>query len=392
MPCFYKHLCLLLILLGYSLDVRAINQIQIEKVLILTNRNSHQNLTTRVLFPENNSLFLQASESSILIYFSSGHKSDYEYTLKYFNYDTYRTSDNTILFTNLPSGDYELKIVDRFHKEIRPGYLKISIEAPIWQRWWFLPMMFVYGLFFVAIFLYLFFLYRTRNQLHFQSLKHELEIKALRAQMNPHFIFNSLSTIDSYIARKQWNEASDCLQKFSKLIRQILENSENPTISIEKELATLRLYIELEQARFAGTFAYRIEVDDDLQDASFQIPPLMLQPFAENAILHGLRHLEGRKGLLLIKLQIASRNDKEYLFCQIEDNGIGRKASAELNRQYREAHKSMGMNVTFERIAAHQAHYGAQMKTEIEDLTVPATGTVVRIWLPLLENYPEVKH
>ncbi|RDB03419.1 sensor histidine kinase [Runella aurantiaca] len=296
---------------------------------------------------------------------------------------------NVINYANLLGGDYELKI-----KNLTNGHtatLQFYIEPVFWEQWWFAPLIFLITMAIMGIVFYFFFLYNTRIQLHFQSLKHELEIKALRAQMNPHFIFNSLSTIDSYIARKQWNEASDCLQKFSKLIRQILENSENSTISIEKELATLRLYIELEEARFSHTFVSRIEVDEDLLDASFQIPPLMLQPFAENAILHGLRHLEGRQGLLLVQLQIASRNDKEYLFCQIEDNGIGRKASSELNNQYREPHKSMGINVTFERIAAHQAHYGPQIKTEIEDLTVPDTGTIVRIWLPLFENYQKVK-
>lgn len=135
-------------------DLKAKDHISIEKVIVLTNRNSHDSKTAnKVVFPENNLLELNYSENSILIFFNSTEKSTYEYTLKYFNYDTYTTSENTILFTNLPSGDYELKIVDKFHKEVKPVYLKIYIEAPIWQRWWFLPVLFSYGLFLIAIFL-----------------------------------------------------------------------------------------------------------------------------------------------------------------------------------------------------------------------------------------------
>ncbi|WP_428660722.1 sensor histidine kinase [Runella sp.] len=291
---------------------------------------------------------------------------------------------NSIHYANLLGGEYTLKVTNGTNGHT--ATLNFYIEPVFWEQWWFAPLIFLMAMAVIGVVFYFFFLYNTRSQLHFQSLRHELEIKALRAQMNPHFIFNSLNTIDAYILRKRFVEASDCLQKFSKLIRQILENSEYPVISIDKELATLRQYIEMERERFGDTFTYLIEAMPRLLSSNCQIPPLLLQPFVENAILHGLRHLKDRKGILSIKLEVILINGNEALYCRIEDNGIGRKASTELNEKYREYHKSMGMNVTFERIAAHQALYGAQMQTRIEDLSAPHTGTIVYIWLPLIKQ------
>ena len=296
---------------------------------------------------------------------------------------------NVINFNNLAGGDYTLTFINLKNGHSRE--LKFSVAFVFWQRWWFSPFLFLITSIILGIIFYFIFLIRTRSKLHLQSVRHELEIKALRAQMNPHFIFNCLNTIDAYIVRKQFIEASDCLQKFSQLIRHILENSEFQTIRLDQEIKTLRLYIELEQERFAHTFRYELTVDPSLMEDSYQIPPLLLQPFVENAILHGLRHLKNREGMLKISLQQALVNQKESLFCQIEDNGIGREASAHLNEHHREHHKSMGMNVTFERITAHQAHYGELMKTQIEDLSSPHTGTVVRLWLPLLTQFWQKK-
>jgi two-component sensor histidine kinase len=331
------------------------------------------------------------TQNFLFIYFKSPRKSStYEYQLM--GLETYFTSTTNqyIYYPNLPEGSYTLVIRERAANQPSTT-LKIIVEGPFWQQWWFAPVGFLSVLGMMGLIFYLFFFYRTRQQLHLQSVRHELEIKALRAQMNPHFIFNCLSTIDAYIVRKQFMEASDCLQKFSQLIRLILENSEFQTIRIDQEIKTLRLYIELEQERFAHTFQYELMVDPSLLEDSYQIPPLLLQPFVENAILHGLRHLKNKEGRLRITLQQIVLNQKESLFCEIEDNGIGREASAKLNEHYRERHKSMGMNVTFERIVAHQAHYGERMKTQIEDLTDPHTGTVVRIWLPLLTQFWQKK-
>ncbi|MFN8345974.1 MAG: histidine kinase [Spirosomataceae bacterium] len=327
------------------------------------------------------------AQNFLFIYFTSTPKNRAcEYRL--IGLETYFTATTNpyIYYPNLPEGVYTLVLRARGANE-PTATLKIIVEGPFWQQWWFAPLVFVFILSLMGLVFYLFFFYRTQQQLHLQSVKYELEIKALRAQMSPHFIFNCLNTIDAYIVRKQFTEASDSLQKFSRLVRHILENSEFQTIGIDKEIETLRLYIELEQERFARTFRYELTIAPSLLEDSYQIPPLLLQPFVENAILHGLRHLKNREGMLSISLQQISVNQKESLFCQIEDNGIGREASAKLNEHPRDHHKSMGMNVTFERITAHQAHYGELIKTQIEDLSSPHTGTVVRLWLPLLTQF-----
>jgi two-component sensor histidine kinase len=370
----------------FGLTLGAAQGIKIDSVVApaLPHNNRQESFTFKAVGRE---IRVKPTQNFLFIYFKSPRKSStYEYRLM--GLETYfiTTTNQYIYYPNLPEGIYTLVIRERATNQ-PPTTLKIIVEGPFWQQWWFAPVAFLFVLSTMGIIFYIFFFYRTRQQLYLQTVKYELEIKALRAQMNPHFIFNCLNTIDAYIVRKQFIEASDCLQKFSQLIRHILENSEFQTISIDQEIKTLRLYIELEQERFAHTFQYELAVDPSLTEDSYQIPPLLLQPFVENAILHGLRHLKNKDGMLRINLQQIVLNQKESLFCQIEDNGIGREASAKLNEHHRERHKSMGMNVTFERIAAHQAHYGELMKTQIEDLSHPHTGTVVRLWLPLLTQF-----
>lgn len=284
-------------------------------------------------------------------------------------------NSNQIVFSNFSGGEYEI-IIKNLHNH-HQKHLFFKIKYSFWQRWWFIPLVFLIILLILGIVLYFFYIIRLRQQLRLQSVRYELEIKALRAQMNPHFIFNSMNTIDAYILRKKFVEASDCLQKFSKLIRQILENSENQTIRIAQELATLKLYIELEQERFSHSFSYQIDIQPELLEKDYQIPPLLIQPFVENAILHGIRHLTERKGEVLVKLSMLN----EILMIEIKDNGIGRNASTVVNQQRQESHKSMGVDITMERIATYQALYGDKMETHISDL---AEGTKVEMKLPLI--------
>jgi two-component sensor histidine kinase len=291
-------------------------------------------------------------------------------------------NQNKVLVSNLLGGKYKFIVANKEKKVIQK--LDFEVELFIWQNWWFLPLIFLFSAIIVSMLTYLFSLYRLRQQLRLQAVRHELEIKALRAQMNPHFIFNSMNTIDAYILRKRFIEASDCLQKFSKLIRRILESSENQTISIQNEIETLQLYIELEQERFSNSFDYKIEVEPVLLDNNYQIPPLLLQPFVENAILHGIRHLTDRKGELKITLSTTKTppSGAGGLVAMVEDNGIGRKTSAQINKERQSSHQSMGMDITMERISTYQAIYGDKMETKIIDLE---QGTRVEIQLPLLK-------
>ena len=198
----------------------------------------------------------------------------------------------------------------------------------------------------------------AENELHIQKLESErskaalqqqatdLELQALRAQMNPHFIFNCLSSINRFILKNEPEIASDYLTKFSRLIRMVLNNSKNSLIILEDELEMLRLYLDLERLRFKNSFDYSISFYNHFDVLSIFIPPLLLQPFAENAIWHGLMHKEGQ-GML----ELAFELQKNVLNCYITDNGVGRKKAEALKSKSAEKQKSMGMQITAERIA-----------------------------------------
>jgi LytS/YehU family sensor histidine kinase len=206
----------------------------------------------------------------------------------------------------------------------------------------------------------------------------EVEMKALRAQMNPHFLFNSLNSINNFILKNDADNASAYLTRFARLVRLILDNSRHEWVSLEQELQALKLYIELEQLRFDQTFRYYIQVGAGVDVNHCQIPPMMLQPYVENAIWHGLLHRNTEGGILLINLALDGR---DQLKITIEDNGVGRKASALRKSQQRSMHKqSHGMQITSERLDTINAVYQIDARSSIDDLydaTGRAAGTRV---------------
>ncbi|WP_041257677.1 7TM diverse intracellular signaling domain-containing protein [Fibrella aestuarina] len=208
-----------------------------------------------------------------------------------------------------------------------------------------------------------------REQAQLQQQRAEAEMRALRAQMNPHFVFNCLNTLDYYILSQQPDRASDFLQRFSQLIRNVLEQSRHESILLADELATLRLYIELEQERSRSRFTYQLDCDPTLSHVP--IAPMLIQPFVENAILHGLRHKTDGTG----QLTITCRHEAPHLLITIADNGIGRTAAAALHQPpTTNRRESLGMTVTAERLAALGAY-----------LTVAdgAPGTLVTLTIKL---------
>ena len=223
---------------------------------------------------------------------------------------------------------------------------------------------------------------KTKAELEQQAT--ELEMQALRAQMNPHFIFNSLNSINRFILQNNKTQASEYLTKFSKLVRLILQNSQAAMIPLESELESLELYLDLESLRFDHRFGYKISVPKDLDADVLKVPPLIIQPFAENAIWHGLMHRED-KGQL--EIEISQVND--LLFFRIADNGIGRKAASELRSKSATRHKSVGLKITADRIALlHNSNENGSMVT-INDLVHEdgtAAGTEVIIKIPVRYN------
>ena len=191
--------------------------------------------------------------------------------------------------------------------------------------------------------------------------------------MNPHFIFNALNSVNNYIAKNDERSANRFLSEFSVLMRSVLENSEEDFIPLSKELELLELYVKLEHSRFSDKFDYEIEVDQQVDVEAFQIPPMLLQPYIENAIWHGLRYKE-EKGFLKIALKQLTPNVLEI---SIADNGIGRKKSAELKTQNQKKQKSKGMGNIKKRIQILNDMYKNKVDVSITNLNEDQTGTKV---------------
>jgi tetratricopeptide (TPR) repeat protein len=241
-----------------------------------------------------------------------------------------------------------------------------------------------------AVFIYRTLTLKRRNE-HLENLKaqsdlklkaSELEMQALRAQMNPHFIFNCLSSINHFILKNETDSASDYLTKFSRLIRIVLTNSKNKLITLEDELEMLRLYLDMERLRFKNSFNYNINFINSIDIDNIYIPPLLLQPFAENAIWHGLMNKEGEG-----HLEISLRTENNFLICHIIDDGIGRKAAAEL-KMSGEKKKSLGLKITRERFDLLNEPDEEKTFFEFEDLideNGSAAGTKVILKIRIRE-------
>jgi tetratricopeptide (TPR) repeat protein len=202
-----------------------------------------------------------------------------------------------------------------------------------------------------------------KTKVEFQHQATELEMQALRAQMNPHFIFNCLSSINRFILKNESEPASDYLTKFSRLIRMVLNNSKETFITLEDELEMLRLYLEMERLRFGYAFDYKISFKNEIESENIFIPPMLLQPFAENAIWHGLMHKKGQ-GHLEIGLSLKEK----ILTCVITDNGIGRPKASIIKSKSTERQKSMGLQITTERLALVNNESNVRTFFTIQDL------------------------
>lgn len=192
----------------------------------------------------------------------------------------------------------------------------------------------------------------------------DVEMQALRAQMNPHFIFNCLNSINRYIVKSDQATASLYLTRFAKLIRLILDNSNSKSVTLANELEALRLYIEMESIRFEKKFDYVITVDNAVQPETVYVPPLIIQPYVENAIWHGLLHKE-TEGHLSIYVY---RQSAYMLECVIEDNGVGREKARELKSKSASSKKSLGMKLTEDRLALLNKQTQLESSVEVEDL------------------------
>jgi tetratricopeptide (TPR) repeat protein len=204
----------------------------------------------------------------------------------------------------------------------------------------------------------------------------------LRQQMNPHFIFNTLNSIQYYMYQHDKLATNNYLTKFSNLMRKVLENSQHTSVTLQDELNALRLYLELECIRFKDKFDFEINVDEEIDPIIYKVPTMLIQPYVENSICHGLMPREG-KGTVRIDIKL----NHSHLLCIIEDNGIGREAAHERKVKKENNHNSLGTQITASRLDLVNALYGTSMKTTYTDLkneNGDPTGTRVEINIPLL--------
>ncbi|QTD38640.1 histidine kinase [Polaribacter batillariae] len=228
---------------------------------------------------------------------------------------------------------------------------------------------------FLLMCLLAYFMYRTNKQ---QKLANNLlALKSMRSQMNPHFIFNALNSVNSFIAVNDERNANRYLSEFSVLMRSVLENSDEDFISLTKEVELLELYVKLEHNRFKDKFDYQINIDKNIDLDQFLIPPMLLQPYIENAIWHGLRYKK-EKGNLEISI---NQKDAETISILIIDDGIGRKQSQELKTKNQLKQKSKGMSTIKNRIAILNDMYKDRISVEVSNVLETGEGTKVALLL-----------
>jgi len=313
---------------------------------------------------------------SALNFYNSKHFS-YKYKLNGVDPEWVITRNlNAATYTDISPGNYTFQVMaiapDGTKSKIQS--LKIDIIPPYWQTWWFLSI----------IGIILFTIAGWVLHLRFKKYKAEkeniqLEQKLLRSQMNPHFIFNALFSIQNFLYAQKNTEADHYLTKFSRLLRLTLENSRETFITVENEMQTIRNYLDLQKLRFDDKFNYTIYVAPNINKEKVLIPPMLAQPFIENAIEHGF-YEKGKNYELTISITLEDKN----IIYTIEDNGIGIEQSKKMNSTYKKGHKSLGMQITNERLQNLKKITKQNIKIQVIDLKREGTsGTKIIFTIPV---------
>lgn len=338
-----------------------------------------------------NSLLLPYKDNNIsfdyaAISFKSGGDIVYRYKLKGLNDVWEETRFTTLSYPSLPPGDYELQLyaVNKFGKHSDTTIIKFRIDNPFWKTIWFWIIISVMAVFLTWYFLSLRYRRlqkRMKEKNDIAKRMTELEQASLRAQMNPHFIFNCLNSIQHFVLKNDMEQTNRYITQFGSLIRQTLDNSARVNITIADEINYLTSYMELEQMRFSSGFQYSIELDPAVHADYTYIPSMLLQPFVENAIRHGIRYKPEGTGLLSI---IIKETPQGIVFA-IEDNGIGREAAGRFKSQQHIEYQSKGITLAQNRLEILSAGSQERITTLIIDLkddTGIASGTKVVITFP----------
>lgn len=285
-----------------------------------------------------------------ILAYKKGGNQRYQYQLRGLDELPKKSSHEFVEYTKIPPGTYELwvsEIMENGKAATPKKLVKFTVLAPFWQQWWFLA---IVGALIVLI-IVLLFRWRLRFSQARTAKRNELmrrlaesQIIALRAQMNPHFIFNAINSIQDFVLNNNTQEAYDYLAKFARLIRLVMQQSNTNFLSLEKEIDWLRIYIELEQLRFRDRFEFILTLDPSLNDQlDISIPNMLIQPHLENAIWHGIMPLKEKR---LGKVLLSIRKTDQELEIIIEDNGVGRSEETNLQR----GHVSNGIKLVTDRL------------------------------------------
>ncbi len=343
---------------------------------------------THYSFPYN-TLNIQIDFTAIS--FKSAGDITYYYELEGLDKTWNRTTSNFVNFPTLQPATYtlRLKAINKFGVESETKSIQIIIEPPWWQTWLFRGSALVT----LGLLVWLIYRYNIRNIRREEEMKREfesrysgLEQQALQAQMNPHFIFNALNSIQTFILDLDAEGANNYLTNFASLIRQTLENSMHPLITVASELKYLETYMGLEKLRFRDKFQYQVDIDSAIDQNNTLLPGMLLQPYIENSIRHGIQHRKDNNGL--ISLTVGKGPGDSTLYT-ITDNGVGRKRAGELRSSRHIEYQSRGTAINDKRITAINRHFKINIRVTTEDVIDEngmVAGTSVSVTIPPLHN------
>ena len=328
--------------------------------------------------------FNSLSFSFVGISFQSVTRMRYQYRLIGLDDEWHTTQNTEVSFPFLPPHRYEFQlrtINDNGSPTSLTVIQKFKIKLPYWKTGWFISIVFL------SLLAVGYLIYRNRMKTIEKDLQVKQEInqyrqQALSKQMNPHFLFNSLNSIQYYIVKNDRISSSRFLSKFATLMRVILNNSQNQSVALSEEMSALKLYLELESMRFKDRFEYTIDMDSHINQLTTFIPPFIIQPFIENSIWHGLMNREG-DGLLQIRFIL----EEFYLKCIIEDNGVGRQHAAEIegSNPFKTASKGISITETRLRLIDKKGLQTEPVKyTDLYDQNGVSEGTRVELLIPIL--------
>lgn len=353
--------------------------------MVISGKNEKVEHEQKLRYRDNNITFEYAGIS-----FRSGGDIEYYYRMDGLDKEWNTTRQTSLIYQSLPPGKYEFQLyaVNKFGIKSKTIRAEFTIQTPFWKSW-----MFFGGLLVVVIASIFWAINRryqrintrrveeNRIQKHFAAL----EQQALQAQMNPHFIFNCLNSIQQYILTHDKEKANQYLTGFAMLVRQTLDNSERKAITLSEEITYLDKYLQMEKMRYGNIFNYEIFTDKAIETNKTEIPSLLLQPYVENSLRHGIRYKENGGG----KINIRFSMKENILYCSIKDNGVGRKRAAELKSKNHIEYQSKGMGLTEKRIELLNKINKSHIAIEVVDIISDdgnAAGTEIIVKIPLENN------